>query len=214
MKKSILTILFVALTTVACKTEKKVETSEAVKEEKKIENPISSYKVNVLESSVAWKGNKPTGSHNGDIKILNGLFDIENGALKAGEFTIDMKSINCLDLEAGKGKEKLEGHLNNVDFFDVEKFPTAKFVVTSSEVKDGKTNVTGNFTLKEITKSITIPVTITEGEDGVATFKSDVFNVDRTEFGVTYSSKKFDAALKDKFINDLMEISFDIKAKK
>lgn len=214
MKKSILTILFVALTTVACKTEKKVETSEAVKEEKKIENPISSYKVNVLESSVVWKGNKPTGSHNGDIKILNGLFDIENGTLKAGEFTIDMKSINCLDLEAGKGKEKLEGHLNNADFFDVEKFPTAKFVVTSSEVKDGKTNVTGNFTLKEITKSITIPVTITEGEDGAATFKSDVFSVDRTEFGVTYSSKKFDAALKDKFINDLMEISFDIKAKK
>lgn len=215
MKKSIIAIAFLALTTIACKTDKKkLDTSEAVKEEKKVENPISSYKVNVLESSVTWKGTKPTGAHNGDIKILNGLFDIEGGALKAGEFTIDMKSITCLDLDAASGKGKLEGHLNSADFFDVEKFPTAKFVVTSSEIKDGKTHVTGNFTLKDITKSITVPATITEGEDGTASFKSDVFSVDRTEFGVTYSSKKFDAALKDKFINDLMEISFDIKSKK
>ena len=125
-----------------------------------------------------------------------------------------MKSISCLDLEAGKGKEKLEAHLNNEDFFEVDKFPTAKFVVTSSEVKGEKTEITGNFTLKGITKSITIPASIYEAEDGSLSLKSDVFSIDRTEFGVTYKSKKIDAALKDKFIKDLIEICFDIKAKK
>lgn len=215
MKKSIIAIAFLALSTVACKTDStKTETKEAVKVEKTVENPISSYKASVSESSVAWSGSKPTDTHNGDIKILNGLFDIENDVLKTGEFTIDMKSINCLDLEAGKGKAKLEGHLKNVDFFDVEKFPTAKFVVTSSEAKGDKTNITGNLTLKDVTKSITIPTTIKQGEDGTVIFKSDVFSIDRTEFGVTYKSKKIDAALKDKFINDLLEISFEIKAKK
>ena len=215
MKNSILALVFIALTTISCKTDnKKVTTEEAVKAVKKVENPISSYKANVAASNITWKGSKPGGSHNGDIKIQNGLFDIENGIVKAGEFTIDMTSINCLDLEAGKGKEKLEGHLKNVDFFDVEKFPTAKFVITSAEVKDDKTQITGNLTLKAITKSITIPVAIHNGENGAINLKSDAFKIDRTEFGVTYSSKKLDAALKDKFIDDLIEISFDIQAKK
>lgn len=214
MKKSILAIALIAITAVSCKTEKnKVTANEEVKEVKKVENIINSYKANVAESTVTWKGNKPTGSHNGVVSITTGVFDIENGIVKAGEFVIDMNSISCTDLEAGKGKEDLEGHLKNEDFFDVTKFPTAKFVVTSSETKDGKLNVTGNLTLRGTTKSITIPATVTETE-GVATFKSDVFSIDRTDFGVTYSSKKFDAALKDKFINDLMEISFDIKAQK
>lgn len=214
MKKSILAIALIAITAVSCKTEKnKVTANEEVKEVKKVENVINSYKANVAESTVTWKGNKPTGSHNGVVSITTGVFDIENGIVKAGEFVIDMNSISCTDLEAGKGKEDLEGHLKNEDFFDVTKFPTAKFVVTNSEIKEGKLSVTGNLTLRGTTKSITIPATVTETE-GVATFKSDVFSIDRTDFGVTYKSKKIDAALKDKFINDLMEISFNIKAQK
>ncbi|WNW00750.1 YceI family protein [Tenacibaculum sp. HL-MS23] len=214
MKKSILAIALIAITAVSCKSEKnKVTANEEVKDVKKVENVINSYKANVAESTVTWKGNKPTGSHNGVVSIEKGLFDIKDGVLNSGEFVINMNSISCLDLEAGNGKEKLEGHLKNADFFDVEKFPTAKFVVASSETKDGKLHVTGNLTLRGTTKSITIPATVTENE-GTATFKSDVFSIDRTDFGVTYSSKKFDAALKDKFINDLMELSFDIKAQK
>ncbi|MGG8497965.1 YceI family protein [Tenacibaculum sp. TC6] len=214
MKKSILAIAFIALAAVSCKNDKnKVEAKEEVKEVQKVENVINSYKANVAESNITWKGSKPTGSHNGVVSLQNGVFDIENGTVKAGEFTIDMTTISCSDLEAGNGKEKLEGHLKSADFFDVEKFPTAKFVVTSSEAKDGKVNITGNLTLKDVTKSITIPATIIEDGE-FATLKSDTFSVDRTDFGVTYSSKKFDAALKDKFINDLMEMSLDIKAKK
>ncbi len=214
MKKSILAIAFVALAAVSCKTEKnKVTASEEVKDVKKVENVINSYKANVAESTVTWTGSKPTGSHTGVVNLASGLLDIENGTLKSGEFTIDMTSISNTDMEAGKGKEDLEDHLKKGDFFDVEKFPTAKFEVASSEMKDGKLHVTGNLTLRGTTKSITIPATISEA-DGMATFKSDVFSIDRTDFGVTYKSKKIDAALKDKFINDLMEISFEIKAQK
>ena len=214
MKQSILAIAFLALTAISCKTEKnKAETGEEVKEVEKVENVINSYKANVSESTVTWKGSKPTGSHNGVVSLQNGVFDIENGALKAGEFSIDMNSISCEDLEAGKGKEDLEDHLKSVDFFDTEKFPSAKFEVASSEEKEGKLYVTGNLTIKDVTKSISIPVSISEnGEE--ATLTSETFSIDRTEFGVTYKSKKIDAALKDKFINDLMEMSFVIKAKK
>ncbi|CAL2095277.1 YceI family protein [Tenacibaculum sp. 190524A02b] len=211
MKKSILAIAFVALGVVSCKTDKKkVEAKEEVKEVKKVENVINSYKANITESTLTWKGTKPTGSHTGTISLEKGLLDIENGNVKAGRFLVNMSSIVCTDLEAGKGKEDLEGHLKAPDFFDVEKYPTAKFEVTSSEVKDGKVNITGNLTIKDVTKSITIPATISE-KDGSLSFKSD-FSIDRTEFGIQYKSKKFFDNLKDKFINDLIEFSFDIKA--
>ncbi|RSC95801.1 YceI family protein [Tenacibaculum singaporense] len=214
MKKTILAIAFIAIGAVSCKTEKnKAAVSDEVKEVAKTENIINTYKANVAESTVTWKGSKPTGSHNGVVSLEKGTLEVENGNVKSGEFIIDMTTIVCEDLEAGNGKEKLEGHLKASDFFDVEKFPTAKFEVASSELKDGKAHVTGNLTLKDVTKSITIPATVTEADD-MLTFKSDVFSIDRTDFGVTYKSKKIDAALKDKFINDLMEISFEIKAKK
>ena len=214
MKKSILAIAFLILATVACKTDaKKVETKAAEAVVEKVANPISSYKANINDSKITWVGSKPTESHNGDMKITSGVFDIEAGVVKAGEFTIDMNSINCLDLTEDKGKAKLEGHLKNADFFDVAKFPTAKFVITGSEVTEGKNMITGNLTLKETTKSISIPATVSE-TDGTATITSESFKIDRTEFGITYSSKSINAALKDKFINDLLEITIEIKAKK
>jgi len=214
MKKLFLSIAVVAIALTSCKGEKKVETKAEVKVEEKVADPIASFNVNVTESTMTWKGDKKVGdAHNGDIKLQKGIFDVENGVVKAGEFVIDMNSINCLDLEAGKGKEKLEGHLKASDFFDVEKFPTAKFVVASSEVKDGKLHITGNLTIKDVTKSITVPTTLTENGNDI-TLKSDVFNVDRTDFGVQYGSGKFFDNLKDKAINDLIAFSFDIKARK
>ncbi|MFY7671287.1 YceI family protein [Tenacibaculum sp. MEBiC06402] len=214
MKKLILSLAVIAIALTSCKSEKKVETKEEVKVEEKVTDPVNSYNVNVAESTVTWKGDKKIGdAHNGTISLEKGLFDVENGLVKAGEFVIDMKTITNLDLEAGKGKEKLEGHLKNQDFFDVEKFPTAKFVVASSEVKDGKLHITGNLTIKEVTKSITIPTTLTENGNDI-TLKSDTFNVDRTDFGVVYGSGKFTDKLKDKAINDLIAFSFDLKARK
>ncbi len=214
MNKSFIVFAFAALSIISCKKEKsKVAAKEEVKEVQKVENTLNSFKANIAESTITWKGTKPTGAHDGTISLESGVLDIENGAIKAGEFVINMNSIVCTDLEAGKGKEDLEGHLKAPDFFDVQKFPTAKFVIASSEVKEGKLHVTGNLTVKEVTKSITIPATLAEA-DGVVTFKSEAFNIDRTEFGIQYKSTKFFDNLKDKFINDLIELSFTIKARK
>lgn len=212
MKKAILAIAVVATVFVSCKENKKDKVK--VNEEVKVEKVVAVVdNVDTTTSVVTWKGTKPTGSHNGTVVLKEGALAVENGKIQSGEFVVDMATITCLDLKEGDGKGNLEGHLKAPDFFDVAKFPTAKFVITSSEAKEGKLAVTGNLTIKEVTKSITIPATISE-VDGVVTFKSDVFKVDRTDFGVTYKSKKIDAALKDKFINDLMEMSFEVKTKK
>lgn len=212
MKKVLLAVAFVAVGFVSCKKEKKVETKQKVEVKEKVK-VVDKGNVNIAESKITWKGTKPTGAHNGTVNLERGSLTVEEGILKAGEFIIDMKSIVCEDLKAGDGKEDFEGHLKNADFFDVTKFPTAKFIVSSSEKKDDKLLVTGNLTIKDVTKSITIPATISE-TDSITTFKSDVFKVDRTDFGIQYKSKKFFDNLKDKFIDDLIEFSFEVKAKK
>ena len=213
MKKSILTLAVVALAFVSCKEEKKK--TAKVEKEVKVEKVVQEKgNVNVDNSTVTWIGSKPTGSHNGSVALKSGNIVVENGNVKSGEFTIDMTTIKVLDIPADKGANAdLVGHLKHSDFFNVEKFPTAKFVVASSEVKDGKVIVTGNLTIKDVTKSITIPATVSEA-GGVINFKSDVFKINRTDFGVKYKSKSFFKNLKDKFINDDIEMAFDVMAKK
>lgn len=208
MKKLIIAIIAVS-SIVACKEKKeKVE----VKEEVKVEKVALTNNVDAATSVINWKGTKPGGAHNGTVALKEGALLVENGAVKAGEFVIDMASIVNLDIKSDEYKAKLVGHLKNADFFDVEKFPTSKFVITSVEDKDGKLAVTGNLTLKDVTKSITIPATVSEAE-GVTTFKSDVFNIDRADFNVKHKSKKWFDNLKDNFIDDMIELSFEVKTK-
>lgn len=210
MKKIIGIFFITSAVLLSCKSGKKEKVK--VKDAVTVAKVEVANNIDVANSVVTWKGTKPTGSHNGTVALKNGSLVVENDTITSGEFVIDMYSITNLDLGPSNGKSDIETHLKDVDFFDVLKYPTAKFVITATEEKEGKLTVTGNLTLKEITKSITIPATISS-ENGITTFKSEVFNIDRTDFGVTYKSKTINAKLKDKFIDDLMAISFEVKTK-
>ena len=211
MKKIILTLAVVASVLTACKGEKKekVET----KEEVKVEKLAALNNVDTANSVITWKGTKPTGAHNGVILLKEGSLLIENGTLTGGEFVIDMSSIKNLDIPADNdGNAKLVGHLTSADFFDAATYPTSKFVITNVEEKEDKLHVTGNLTIKDVTKSITIPAMLSK-EGDTTIFKSETFNVDRADFNVKYASKSFFDNLKDKFIDDMMELSFTVKTK-
>lgn len=210
MKKLI--VLAIALSTafVSCKENKKVD----VKEEVKVVKTASALNnVDLATSVLNWKGAKPTGEHNGTVALKSGGILIENGVVSAGEFVVDMSTITNLDMKGKEGAGKLEGHLKSADFFDVATYPTAKFVITKVEENEGKLSVTGNLNIKDVTKSITIPATLSE-VDGNYVFKSDNFNIDRADFNVKYGSKSFFDDLNDKFIDDLVEMSFEVKTTK
>lgn len=213
MKKVILIFAIVLIAT-SCKVDSKnkVETSDA--EEVKTTVESISYSVDTENSSVTWKGFKPTGSHNGAISISEGTINVLENELVGGKFTIDMNTIVDLDMAVdNEYNAKLVGHLNSADFFDVEKFPTAMFEITKVVKTDSILNVSGNLTLKEITKNITIPVTLTNA-DGTITLTSELFKIDRTEFGIEFKSMKLAGMVKDKSIDDLFEMSFVVSAKK
>jgi polyisoprenoid-binding protein YceI len=215
--KKILLVLVVAASVMACKGDK-VKTSDAKEVDASINAESADTEAYTLindKSVLTWKGFKPTGSHNGTVAISKGNINVADAKLVGGKVMIDMNSIVCLDIPADKeGNAKLVGHLKAADFFDVAKFPTATFEITGVENTDeGKINVSGNLTVKGITKNITIPATFGEA-NGFATLKSDVFKVDRTEFGIEYKSTKLVDIVKDKSINDLIEMSFDLMAQK
>jgi len=210
MKKVLIAIVAISVLMVSCKGEKK-ETVE-VKEEVKVEKVVAENNVDLTASLLAWKGTKPGGAHDGTVALKPSTLVVDNGTITGGEFTIDMASIKVLDIKDPKKAANLAGHLASGDFFEVEKYPTSKFVITGVEDKEGKLAVTGNLTVKDVTKSITIPASLVEA-DGVYTFTSDKFNVDRTDFNIKYKSKNFIEGLKDKFIDDIMEMSFEVKTK-
>ncbi|GAB3659679.1 YceI family protein [Hymenobacter agri] len=65
------------------------------------------------------------------------------------ELTLDVDSIDT-------NQEMRDGHLKGEEFFDAAKFPTIKFVSTSM-VKDGDGyKLTGNLTMKGVTKPVTL----------------------------------------------------------
>lgn len=210
MKKMLIALVAISTVLVSCKGEKK-EKVEA-KEEVKVEKAVALNNVDLGASLLHWKGTKPGGAHNGTAALKEGSLLVKKGEIVSGEFVIDMGSIKNLDIKNPEYGAKLVGHLTSADFFDVATYPTSKFVITSVEKQDDKLAVTGNLTIKDVTKSITIPASLTEVE-GVPTFKSEKFNIDRADFNVKYGSKKFFDNLKDKFINDLVEMSFEVKLK-
>lgn len=158
----------------------------------------------LAKSEVKWEGSKKIGDkHVGDVKFKSIDLKMEKeNVLKDSTFVVDMTSINVADLQ-GEWKQKLEGHLKNEDFFNVAKYPTAKFVVVSV---DGN-KITGNLTLKDKTNPITFEVKKDKK------FMSGKLEIDRTKWGVVYNSNNYFKDLGDKIINDLIVLNISIALK-
>ncbi|UJH68075.1 YceI family protein [Allomuricauda sp. SCSIO 65647] len=171
-------------------------------------NPIDGEKKEVKTdaSTVTWKAYKVTGSHTGTVDLKSGalMFD-DNGKLSGGEFEVDMTSLISTDLE-GEYKGKLEGHLKSDDFFSVANHPTSKLVFTNVKAS-GKNSyeVTGDLTIKGITKPVTFDVSI-YGSKATATMK-----VDRAQYDVRYGSGSFFENLGDKTIYDEFDLVVDLE---
>ena len=93
--------------------------------------------------------------------------------------------------------------MKSEDFFQVEKWPTAKLVIKS--VKGEK--VKGELTIKDKTN----PVEFTaKNEKG---FYTGTLKFDRTKFGMIYGSGNFFKNLGDKMIENDVTLDFKVKVK-
>ena len=156
----------------------------------------------MTSSDVHWWGYKiaktEASSHDGTVNVKSGNLVLKNGAVVGGTFVLDMTSLTATDL-TGEYQSKLNGHLKNGDFFEVEKFPTATYKITSVKKntnKDYNFVVNGNWTVKGKTAPVSFPAKITSAK-GLVTLESDKFSFDRQKFDVAYKSTMQDVMVKD-----------------
>ncbi|HLW49615.1 MAG TPA: YceI family protein, partial [Sphingobacteriaceae bacterium] len=153
--------------------------------------------VNAAESTVEWTGKKVSGQHHGTVDITSGALVVEGDQLIGGQFVIDLNTINDLDME-GEFKEKLEAHLKSDDFFDVANHPEAKFEITgvTPSSEEGVLVVSGNLTIRGVTKNITFDAHVAELSETSANVKAD-FNIAREDWGVNYAGQADDLISKE-----------------
>lgn len=178
--------------------------------------PKNSKLVRVEKSVINWWGYKVVKSeattHTGSVKLKMGkLYFAKNRdkELLGGEFLIDMRSLVNTDL---KGEENVEltEDLKSANFFEVRKFPMAKFEMKKvlplkSDVYN--TEIIGDITIKGIRKTISFPANVIK-DDYSITIQSAKFPLNRQDFNVFYKS-----SLKDYLIKDQMDIQFMITTK-
>ena len=167
-------------------------------------SPKNDKEINTKNSSVLWKGEKVTGSHEGTIMINSGFLKFEKKKFIGGEFEIDMTSLVCTDL-SGEYKGKLEGHLKADDFFGVSKFPISTLEITKTKHKKGNTyECTAAITIKGKTEIITFNTDINK-DNAVAKIK-----IDRTKFDIKYGSGSFFKGLGDNMIYDEFDLNINL----
>lgn len=172
-------------------------------------------------STIAWMGSKPTGNHSGTLKVSEGKIMVDGNNITGGNFIINMNTLADTDMAGdAENQKKLEGHLKSPDFFNVEKFPTAKFViqevkpyqpdsVSSTSFKNATHTISGNLTLKDSTKFISFPAKVTMDNNSLVAVAD--LNIDRTLWGLNY---KGPGNPQDWFISKTVNIKINISATK
>jgi polyisoprenoid-binding protein YceI len=112
------------------------------------------------------------------------LYDDKDITKSSVEFTAKIESINT-------GVDRRDAHLRTADFFDVAKFPDMTFKSTRIERKGQDQFVLhGDFTLRGVTKPISLPFTITGAiKDGQGNPRFGIAaqtTLNRRDFGITW----------------------------
>lgn len=167
----------------------------------------------VVASDVHWWGYKiaksAASSHDGTVNVKSGNIIMKGNQVAGGTFVLDMTSINATDL-TGESQTKLNNHLKNGDFFEVDKFPTAAYTIASVRKNNHKVYnyiIHGNLTVKGKTHPVSFPAKISYS-NGVVSIVSDKFAFDRQKFDVAYK-----AAMKDVLVKDEVDMLVKVTAK-
>lgn len=211
MKKFTLLMMTATLFVFAgCKNDPAEGKHRAVAEEaaevKELTETSVQYAFSNDGSEIEFVGAKVTGKHDGEFKVFSGTIDLVNDDITQSRVNVTIQMDSMVADE-----ERLTGHLKSDDFFDVENHPTSEFVSTAIVAKAGEGGttheVTGNLTIRGVTKSITFPAKI-EIEDDEIEAEAE-FAINRKDFNITYPGMP-DDLIKDQF---LLKLALEAKKK-
>ena len=117
----------------------------------------------------------------GSFETFSGAITVAEGGTPSVSATIDVNSINTRN-------EQRDAHVRSADFFDAEHYPTATFVSTAVRPDGDDYVVDGDFTLKGVTKPVSLKLEYNGvnpgmGQGAVAGFEASVV-LNRKDFGI------------------------------
>jgi len=177
------------------------------------------FTVDTTDSRIHFTGYGVGKKHPGTFHLSSGSVAVLNNQITGGDFIINVRSLD-LDQKEGMFQDKLKPHLLSGDFFDGDKFGTAKFAITKVEpyaangkdtsiVEGANFTISGNLTIKDVTKNVSFPAKV--DLDGNTLKAKGNFDINRRDWQMNYGNDK---TLGDKFISEKVTIGLDLKAVK
>ena len=148
--------------------------------------PAGSYKIDPPHTVVGFS------IRHLEINWVSGRFKDVEGSINFDDRDISKSSVNFKakidSVDTGiAGRDK---HLKTADFFDAAKFPEMTFQSTKVEKKGKAYMMTGDLTIKGVTKSVSFPFTITgavkDPWGGTRFGVSAETTINRRDFGIDY----------------------------
>lgn len=138
--------------------------------------------------------------------VIRGRFADLSGAIgiDAGDPSRSHVQVTIGAASIDTGHARRDTHLKGTDFFHTERFPTLRFASTGVEGSAGRYRVTGNLTVRDVTRPVTLDVQQERTGDAARFTATTVLN--RRDFGLSWDR----AIVK---IADEIRISIDITAR-
>jgi polyisoprenoid-binding protein YceI len=135
------------------------------------------------------------------------VYDEKNIANSSVTGTINSGSIDT-------GNQDRDNHLKSADFFDAEKYPEITFKSTKVEKSGDGAKVTGQLTIRGVTKEVTFPANVIGPIDAPGGSKkigisAGPLTINRQDYGISWSKKMDSGGL---VVSDEIKIQIDAEA--
>lgn len=170
--------------------------------------------VDTARSIIRWRGTKfgGRGKHEGVVRLASGRLVLRDSTVVGGDVVVDMHTIEITDMPKHEtiARRQLRGHLEHEEFFGVERFPTASFVITDVVGGEhGIYTISGNLAVRDSVHNITFDATapLITPDDVWATAR---FSIDRHLWGVNYDGTI--SRLRDDLVDDDIHLELTLVA--
>ncbi len=201
MRKAALPLVLSILTLSACQTSSLTDAEKAPIVDTETTFSGEGKEIDASQSVISFVGGSDVVDHEGKFTKYTAevnLDDTEPADLTKASIwaVIDLTSVVT-------DSEGLNGHLQKSDFFNTASGATATFTSTTIEkLEDNNYDITGELTLKGMTKTVTINATITDD------YLLAVYDFPRREWGIGNDQYK------DKLLDEVVPVTAKLVFKK